>query len=259
VQGGADTEGAAPASDYVGAVRADVAADHRLNGGGVTVALLDTGVSPVADLGGRLVNVTDDLTGHVSPCVNFAGDGTCDDGYGHGTFLAGIIAGDGAASGGRWTGVAPAARVLSVKVAGRGGAADVSTVLAAIQWVVSFKDRYGRNPVHPAVLSAVTMSNPTISRWPSTFTAVATTTETLTTRPPSRTFWVRASTHRYLYGPASNGRSRNSVTFASSSPARRDASEREIPSIPIARTKSSTRRVDAPPRYACAITDANAC
>jgi serine protease AprX len=32
--------------------------------------------------------------------------------------------------------------VLSVKVAGRHGAADVSTVLAAIQWVVSFRDRY---------------------------------------------------------------------------------------------------------------------
>jgi serine protease AprX len=39
--------------------------------------------------------------------------------------------------------MAPAAHLLSVKVAGRDGSADVSTVLAAIQWVVSFRDRYG--------------------------------------------------------------------------------------------------------------------
>ena len=53
-----------------------------------------------------------------------------------------------------------------------------------------------RNAVHPAVSSVVTMSNPTISRRPSTLTAVAITAETLTTRPPSRTFCVKASIHR---------------------------------------------------------------
>jgi hypothetical protein len=46
-----------------------------------------------------------------------------------------------------------------------------------------------------AVDSVVTMSNPMISRRPSPLTAVATTAETFTTRPPSRTFWVRASIH----------------------------------------------------------------
>jgi serine protease AprX len=127
----------------VNAARADVAHAHGLNGNGVTVALLDTGIAPVSDLAGRLVDVTDDLTGRVTPCVNFSGEANCADGYGHGTFLAGIIAGDGTASGGSWTGMAPAAHLLSVKVAGRDGSADVSTVLAAIQWVVSFRDRYG--------------------------------------------------------------------------------------------------------------------
>jgi serine protease AprX len=143
VQGGAVAAGPTVKSDYVNAVRADVAHTRGLTGDGVTVALLDTGVAPVTDLAGRLVDVTDDVTGRVAPCVNFSGETDCGDGYGHGTFLAGIIAGDGAASAGRWTGVAPAARVLSVKVAGRDGSSDVSTVLAAIQWVVSFKDRYG--------------------------------------------------------------------------------------------------------------------
>ena len=63
--------------------------------------------------------------------------------------MAGLIAGDGTASAGASgssdagaTGTAPEASLLSVKVAGADGAADVSTVLAGLQWVVSFKDRY---------------------------------------------------------------------------------------------------------------------
>ena len=52
-----------------------------------------------------------------------------------------------------------------------------------------------KNAVQPAVSSVVTMSKPTISRRPSTLVAVAMTTETLTTRPPSRTRWVSASIH----------------------------------------------------------------
>ncbi|HWG94424.1 MAG TPA: S8 family serine peptidase, partial [Mycobacteriales bacterium] len=50
---------------------------------------------------------------------------------------------DGTASGGRFSGVAPRAHVVSVKIAGRDGSADVSKVLAALQWVVSFKDDHG--------------------------------------------------------------------------------------------------------------------
>jgi hypothetical protein len=53
-----------------------------------------------------------------------------------------------------------------------------------------------RKAVQAAVSSVVTMSKPTISRCPSALVAVAMTTETLTTRPPSLTRWVRASIHR---------------------------------------------------------------
>ena len=73
---------------------------------------------------------------------NLSGELDCNDRYGHGTFIAGLVAGNGASSGGKWKGVAPEASVLSVKTAGADGAADVSNILAAIQWVVSFKDRY---------------------------------------------------------------------------------------------------------------------
>src|SRR5438874_3649868 len=75
------------------------------SGAGVTVALLDTGVSQTADLGNRVlarVDLTPDRDGL--------------DHFGHGTHMAGIIAGDGSMSGGTWSGVAPLANLVSVKV-----------------------------------------------------------------------------------------------------------------------------------------------
>jgi serine protease AprX len=130
-------------SVYPRTIRADRVWNRGVTGRGVTVAVLDTGVAPnLPDLAGRLVQVRNDLTGQVSPCKNLSGDLDCNDRYGHGTFIAGLIAGNGASSGGKWKGVAPEASILSVKTAGADGAADVSNILAAIQWVVSFKDRY---------------------------------------------------------------------------------------------------------------------
>jgi serine protease AprX len=142
VQGTMAAPGSQIRSVYPKVVRADDAWRNGVTGQGVTVAVVDTGIADVPDLAGRIVQVQDGL-GPPKPCKNLSGELNCDDAYGHGTFVAGIIAGNGAGSGGKWKGVAPGARVLSVKIAGANGAADVSNVLAAIQWVVSFKDTYG--------------------------------------------------------------------------------------------------------------------
>jgi serine protease AprX len=112
------------------------------------VALIDTGVdteaSTTGDLAGRVVPVKDpsDPSGPQVACVDLSGEASCDDHYGHGTFMAGLVAGNGAASGGRFSGTAPGAEIVSVKIAGRTGASDVTKVLAGIQWVVSFRERY---------------------------------------------------------------------------------------------------------------------
>jgi serine protease AprX len=88
-------------------------------GRGVTVAVVDTGVAEVADLAGRVEHL---------PVV--AGP---QDGYGHGTFVAGLIAGSGATSKGQYAGVAPGAKILDVKVADASGATDLVTVLKGLQ------------------------------------------------------------------------------------------------------------------------------
>jgi serine protease AprX len=138
-----DVSGLQPPDVYQQVVQADQLQAAGDSGKGVTVALVDTGVTPMADTSSQLVSVAQDPFGiSHAPCINFAGDGTCNDLYGHGTFIAGLIAGSGAASSGEYAGVAPDAKVLSVKIAGADGSADVSTVIAAIQWVVAFRNVY---------------------------------------------------------------------------------------------------------------------
>jgi len=113
---------------------------HYPGGDPATVALLDTGVTRTPDLDGRVlarVDLTEERDGY--------------DRFGHGSHLAGVIAGngemmDGSAggdSGDGYQGAAPTARLVSVKVSNWNGATDVSVVLAGLQWVVSHRARYG--------------------------------------------------------------------------------------------------------------------
>lgn len=101
-------------------------------GTGVTVAVLDTGVTPSVDLGDRLLARVDLTAEH---------DGL--DRFGHGTHMIGLVAGDGTASLEQYQGVATNADVVSVKVAGWDGATDVTTVVAGLHWAVAHKDEYG--------------------------------------------------------------------------------------------------------------------
>ena len=107
-----------------------------LTGQGVGIALLDSGVSPHQALGARVVANVSFVTG----------DPSTDDGFGHGTHIAGIMVGDAAASSGVTTaysgGVAPGAHVVNVRVLGRDGSGVTSDVIAGIDWVVANKAAY---------------------------------------------------------------------------------------------------------------------
>ena len=95
------------------------------DGSGVTVAVVDTGVDNSKDLAGRLIHA--DVTGS-------SWNSDRDD-YGHGTFVAGLIAGNGAASNGAYAGAAPGARLLDVRVAKDDGTTSLSNVLRGLQAV----------------------------------------------------------------------------------------------------------------------------
>jgi subtilisin family serine protease len=123
-----------------------------LDGTGVKVAVLDSGIDATHP----------DLAGKVVAEQNFT-DGYEDnrDLVGHGTHIASTIAGSGAASGGKYTGVAPGAQLLDGKVCAVDGCAD-SWLLAGMQWaadqgasVVNLSlgnyDAPGLDPVEQAV------------------------------------------------------------------------------------------------------------
>ena len=98
-------------------------------GRGVGVGVLDTGIAASGDLAGRVV-ASADLSGE----WNFT------DSYGHGTFMAGLIAGSG--QGGGPAGVAPGVDLVDLKVAGADGATTLGQVLAAMQLADAARDRF---------------------------------------------------------------------------------------------------------------------
>jgi serine protease AprX len=109
-------------------------------GRGVDVAVIDTGVAPVAGLNapGKVINGPDLSLESQSSSLQYL------DTNGHGTFMAGLIAGNDGQPGG-YRGVAPDARIVSLKVGVADGGTDVSQVIAAIDWVVQHRTDNGMN------------------------------------------------------------------------------------------------------------------
>jgi serine protease AprX len=114
--------------------------DAGYRGQGVDVAVIDTGVSPVAGLStpGKVIDGPDLSLESQVPGLQGV------DTNGHGTFMAGLIAGNDGQPGG-YRGVAPDARIVSLKVSVTDGGVDVSQVIAAIDWVVQHRNDNGMN------------------------------------------------------------------------------------------------------------------
>jgi len=103
-----------------------------LTGKGVGVALVDSGVATMPQLRGRIAARLDFTDGH----------GAGDDDNGHGTHLAGIIAGGSLNTHQETLGVAPEANIVSLKVLDADGRGYASDVIDAIDWAVANRQRF---------------------------------------------------------------------------------------------------------------------
>lgn len=120
-------------------IGADKLAAQGVTGNGVDVALIDSGVVPVPGLdAASKVYVGPDFTPEA-----FDSSTKGLDTYGHGTHLAGIMVGNNPAAG--FSGVAPDARLVSVKAAAHDGSTNLGELLLAMSWVVSHRHRDGLN------------------------------------------------------------------------------------------------------------------
>ena len=148
---------------------------YQLTGKGVTIAVVDSGIAPVADLkgasplpllnmgGNRLLPGTDFVGKPAPPPPPAPGTPAPPplnpaDPCGHGTHVAGIIAGNGTKSSTsnsfrHFFGIAPQANLVSVRVLDQNGCSTVSTVLAGLQWVMLHKNDNQAAPIRVVNLS----------------------------------------------------------------------------------------------------------
>lgn len=109
--------------------------DESLDGSGVTLCVMDTGVSPHLDLSvprERIVHFVDMVNESAEPY----------DDNGHGTFVAGVAAGNGNASARKTAGVAPKANIVGVKVIDDSGESGTFKILDGMQWLFDNFRRY---------------------------------------------------------------------------------------------------------------------
>ncbi len=130
--------------DYTSAIEADVAASQfALDGTGVGVAIIDSGVADHPDLHNA------NGASRVVYSQSFVpGDTTTSDKYGHGTHVAGLVGGTGASSGVangylmKYAGVAPNVNIINLRVLDQNGSGTDSQVIAASQQAIALKNTY---------------------------------------------------------------------------------------------------------------------
>jgi len=140
-------------SAFLSAVKADQLSS--LNGSGITVAVVDSGVAYQADF-------QSGKDSRILTAQSFSPDGKVDDLYGHGTHVAGILGGNGAMSNGKYRGMAPGVNLLNLTVANKDGMTYESSLINSLQWVYDNKNTYNIRVVNISMNSTVAQSYHTI-------------------------------------------------------------------------------------------------
>lgn len=118
------------------AIGAEYAYRMGIYGANVGIAVLDTGIVAHPDFvkrGNRILQFQDFINGRQDIY----------DDAGHGTHICGIAGGDGNASAGRYMGIAPACRLIVLKVLDAHGDGNVPQVVQALQWILQHRKEYG--------------------------------------------------------------------------------------------------------------------
>jgi serine protease AprX len=140
------TVGARSVQDFLG-----------LTGAGIGIAVIDSGISTWHD---DLTNNTPKLFPYgnqrVNKFVDFVNARPLPyDDNGHGTHVAGIIAGNGYDSYGEKRGIAPDANIISLKVLDQNGQGTISNIIAALGWVATNATKYNIRVVNMSVGAAI--------------------------------------------------------------------------------------------------------
>ena len=108
--------------------------EGKYMGNGICTAILDTGIARHPDLRNRITAFRN-FTGKVPETI-------CSDDSGHGTHVAGILAGDGKVSSGLYAGMAPESDLIVGKVLDHEGNGNVEDVLKGIDWVLKNREHF---------------------------------------------------------------------------------------------------------------------
>ncbi|MEW6278901.1 MAG: S8 family peptidase [Candidatus Eremiobacterota bacterium] len=117
--------------------------EKGFTGKGQTIAVIDSGIHPHPDLKDRVVGWMD-ISNEKRPKMV--------DPYGHGTHVAGVAAGSGVKSAGKYQGIAPEANLVGVRIT------TVAEAIKALQWVIENKEKYGITVVNMSLGDFATKS-----------------------------------------------------------------------------------------------------
>ena len=149
-----------PAHGYVGRTAVTVGARAvpellGFNGAGIGVAVIDSGITAWHDdltvangAGQRVAQFVDFVNGHTQPY----------DDWGHGTHVAGIVAGNGFDSNGARNAIAPGAHIVALKALNGQGAGSISQIIAAIEYAIANKDQFNIRVINMSLGAGVTES-----------------------------------------------------------------------------------------------------
>jgi serine protease AprX len=142
-----------PSTDYPDAIGADLVWQDGINGTGVTVAVLDTGISRHR---GLMKGIEGKKKTRIVGWVDFVANKKMPtDPNGHGTHIAGIIANSQLGADGEWNGVAPGVNLVGVRVLNANGKGTYETVIKGIQWVLNNKEKYNIKVMNLSLVAQV--------------------------------------------------------------------------------------------------------